>query len=57
MTEYGFAYSRQMVYLSQDVQEKKTARRKLIEQIEQRRRENYKRFLQKCRLQASELWD
>jgi hypothetical protein len=36
------------------VKEAKEARRKLLEQVEQRRAENYKRFLEKQRLQSKQ---
>jgi hypothetical protein len=53
MTEYGFAHSQRIV-LSSSVQEKKAARKKLLEAVEGRRAENYIRFIQKKRqLQAN----
>ena len=49
MTEYGFAHSRHIALPSHDVQEKKAARRKLLEEVERRRAENHLRFMQKKR--------
>ncbi len=55
MSEYGFVHSNR-ISLSQDsVAEKKAARRKLLERVEQRRRENFRRLMQKRRLQVSEV--
>jgi hypothetical protein len=57
MTEYGHYITTQhkpTPLLSHDpIKEKKAARRKLLEEVEQRRVENYKRFLEKTKLQAS----
>lgn len=51
MSEYGSSTTqRPTPLLSYDsVQEAKAARKKLLERIEQRRRENYKRFMEKKR--------
>jgi len=38
MTAYGFAHSRKIDLPSQDVQEKKAARRKLLEAVRARRK-------------------
>ena len=53
MTEYGFVHSRRIFLSSSTVAEKKEARRKLLEQVEQRRRENYIRWHKKMQLQAA----
>jgi len=47
MTAYGFAHSRRVSLSSTTVQEKKEARKKLVEEVFQRRREIYKRFIEK----------
>src|SRR5436305_435891 len=47
MTQYGFVHSRHIVLRSQYVQEKKAVRRKLLEEVERRRRENFRRFYAK----------
>ncbi len=44
MIEYGFAHSQRIV-LSSSVQEKKAARRKLLEEVERKRRQNYLRLI------------
>jgi hypothetical protein len=52
MTEYHVPYT---TVLSQEVQERKKARRKLLEMIWQRRRERYIHFMRKKRrLQAEQ---
>ncbi len=54
MTEYGKYTTIKPTPLLTDnrVKEAKEARRKLLEQVEQRRAENYKRWIKKARLQA-----
>lgn len=56
MSEYGQSIMKHLPTSSiqpyETVKEKKEARKKLLAEIEQRRRENYKRFMQKQRLQA-----
>jgi hypothetical protein len=56
MTEYGKYTTIKPTPLPIDdrVKEAKEARRKLLEQVEQRRKENYKRFLEKQRLQSKQ---
>jgi len=57
MTEYGhqITTAKPTPLLSHDqVKEKKEARRKLIEQVEQRRKQNYMRWLKKSRLQNTD---
>jgi hypothetical protein len=49
MTEYGVSHCGQLSRDSYDVQERKAARKKLLDEIWQRRRENYKQFLEKKR--------
>jgi hypothetical protein len=49
MSEYQCHHTTKMTTPSVDVQEKKQARKRLLKQIEQRRRENYKRFIKKKR--------
>ncbi|SRR6266568_7197512 len=54
MSEYGQTKEKPTPILTSDfVQERKAARRKLIEEVEQRRSENYKRFILKHRLQTN----
>jgi hypothetical protein len=54
MTEYGVTHSGQLTHASYDVQERKAARKKLLDEIWQRRRENYRHFMEKKRrLQGS----
>jgi hypothetical protein len=56
MTEYGFTHSRRMSLTSDIVREKKEARKKLLEEVFQRRKENYLRWQKKMQLKtASEL--
>jgi len=56
MTEYGHyitPHQKPAPLSSHDpIKEKKAARRKLLEEVEQRRAENYKRWIKKARLQA-----
>jgi len=57
MTEYGhhITTAKPTSLLSHDqVKEKKEARRKLIEQVEQRRKQNYMHWLKKSRLQNTD---
>jgi hypothetical protein len=49
MTEYGISHSRQLTEPSYNVQERKAARKRLLEALRQRRRENYKHLMQKKR--------
>jgi len=55
MTEYGHLITRQhrpIPYHPTDaVKEAKEARKKLLDQVEQRRKENYRRWYRKMRLQ------
>jgi hypothetical protein len=53
MSEYGFLHSNRIALSLSTIAEKKAARRKILAQVEQRRRENYKRFKRKMQLQAS----
>jgi hypothetical protein len=57
MTEYGkyttIKPANAPLLTDDRVKEAKEARRKLLEQVEQRRAENYKRWIKKARLQAS----
>jgi hypothetical protein len=57
MTEYGHyitPHQKPTPLLSNDpIKEKKAARRKVLDEVEPRRAENYKRFLEKAKLQAS----
>jgi len=55
MTEYGKYTTIKPTPLLTDnrVKEAKEARRKLLEQVEQRRAENYKRWLAKAKCQSS----
>jgi|ERR1051326_8104033 hypothetical protein len=50
MTAYGFTHSGRMSLPSDIVREKKEARKKLLETVFQRRREIYKRFMEKNRV-------
>jgi hypothetical protein len=56
MSEYGHyitAQHKPTPLLSHDpIKEKKAARRKVLDEVEQRRAENYKRWIKKARLQA-----
>jgi len=57
MSEYGkyIAHTPPTPLLIHDpVREKKAARRKVLEEVEQRRRENYKRFYKKMQLQEEQ---
>ena len=54
MTEYGVSHSEQLTDPSHTVQERKAARKKLLDEIWQRRRENYKHLMHnKRKLQES----
>jgi hypothetical protein len=54
MTAYGVTHSRQLTHPDYHVQERKVARKKLLDEIWQRRRENYRHFMEKKRrLQGS----
>jgi hypothetical protein len=53
MTLYGFVHSNRITLSFSTVAEKKAARRKILAQVEQRRRENFRRLMQKKRLQAN----
>ena len=57
MTEYGFTHSRRMSLPSNTVQEKKEARRKLLEDVFQKRRENYLRWQKKMQLHTTDELD
>jgi len=57
MSEYGkfITHNSPAPLLSHDpVREKKAVRRKVLEEVEQRRRENYKRFYRKMLLQEEQ---
>lgn len=47
MTDYGFTQGRRGSLLSNTMREKKEARKKLLETVFHRRREIYKRFMEK----------
>jgi len=47
MTEYGVTHNRQLTEPSYNVQERKAARKKLLDEIWLRRRENYRHFMEK----------
>jgi len=47
MTAYGFAHSRRVSLTSTTTQEKKEARKKLLEAVFARRKENYKHLMKK----------
>jgi len=49
MTEYGGIYSKQLTQPDYHVEGHKAARKKLLDEIWQRRRENYKHFIEKKR--------
>jgi len=54
MTDYGISQSQQLPQPDYHVEERKAARKKLLDEIWQRRRENYKQFMEKKRkLQGS----
>jgi len=54
MTEYGVTHNEQLTHPSYTVQERKAARKRLLDEIWQRRREQYKHFMEKKRkLQGS----
>jgi vacuolar-type H+-ATPase subunit H len=57
MTEYKFPTTEHYDSLGSDVKEAKEKRRKQLEAVFKRRRENYKRFLEKMRLQAERKTD
>ena len=55
MSEYGISHKRQLSEPDYHVEERKAARKKVLNEIWQRRRENYKKFMEKKRrLQGSE---
>ena len=49
MTEYGVTHKRQIIQPDYHVEERKAARKKLLNEIWQRRRENYNQFMEKQR--------
>jgi len=49
MTEYGVTHSAQLTHPSTTAQERKAARKKLLDEIWQRRREQYKHLMEKKR--------
>jgi hypothetical protein len=60
MSEYGHYITthqkpnaQHSLFSHDPIKEKKAARRKLLDEVEQRREENYKRWLEKAKLQAS----
>jgi len=54
MTHYGISHGKQLPRPDYHVQERKAARKKVLDEIWQRRRENYKQFMDKRRrLQGS----
>jgi hypothetical protein len=49
MIEFGISHSKQLTQPDYHVEERKAARKKLLDEIWQRRRENYKHLMEKKR--------